>query len=63
MEKLDNGEIPESQAQAQCNLVRQANSLLRYEIERADALIRINKFNIDNNGSLMLRNAEGKNFD
>ena len=50
MEKLDNAEIGVEQAKAQAVLAKQANNVLRYELDRA-------KF-VEKHGSENIRNIE-----
>ena len=41
MNKLDNGTIKPEQAKEQANLAKQANNSLRYEIEKASLLFKL----------------------
>lgn len=63
MEKLDNNEITIEHAKAQANLARQANNLLRYELERANLKMELTEFNIQNKTMIELREIESKSFD
>lgn len=46
MSKLDKKEIDVEQAKAQANLVKQANNLLKYELDRAVSLSKFENLNI-----------------
>lgn len=63
MEKLDNDEIDNNKAKAQAHLAKQANNALKYEIDRANTLMKLDDHNRMTGSSLKLRNAEGKKFD
>jgi len=63
MEKLDNGAINVDSAKAQANLAKQANNSLKYEIERANILMELDRHKRDGGANIDLRNAEGKNFE
>jgi len=63
MEKLDNGTIDINQANAQANLVRQANNLMRYELDKAKVLIQLSEHQISGGKKIELRDVEVKNFD
>lgn len=63
MEKLDNNEIDVNQAKAQSLLAKQANNALKYEIDRANTLMKVDLHNRQFSSDIELRNAEGKNFD
>jgi hypothetical protein len=63
MEKLDNGEIDNNQAREQSNLVKQANNLLKYELDRSKVQIELSKHNAMTKENLELRNIESKNFE
>lgn len=45
MELLKDGKIPTEVAFAQSNLAKQANSAMRYEIQRSNAKIKLTEFN------------------
>lgn len=59
MEKLDQGQISVEQASAQAKLMKQANNLLHYELDRADMQMKLIEFG----GSVKLREIESKAFD
>jgi hypothetical protein len=63
MEKLDNGVIDINQANAQVNLIKQANNLMRYELDKVKVLIQLSEHNTQYSKSLELRDVEIKNFD
>lgn len=63
MEKLDGGEITVDQAKAQGVLAKQANNSLKYELERANTLMKADEYNKANDTHISLRNAEGKEFE
>lgn len=63
MSKLDKKEITIEDAKAQANLAKQANNILKYELDRANTLIKLKTFNNENNESLELRNIESKLFE
>ena len=62
MEKLDTNEISVDQAKAQSNLAKQANNALKYELDRANTLIKVDEYNRANGSDIQLRNPEGTNF-
>jgi len=62
MEKLDNEEINVPQAKAQADLAKQANNMLKYELDRANLLIKIDHHNRMYGTNIQVRNAEGKEF-
>jgi len=63
MEKLQMGEITNQTAREQSNLIKQANNLLKYELDRAKTLIELANHNDTHVKKLELRNIESKNFD
>ena len=63
MEKLDKDDITVEQAKAQANLSKQANNALKYELDRANTLIKVDEYNRENGTDIDLRNAEGKAFE
>ncbi len=63
MDKLDSGEIQVEQAKAQANLAKQANNALKYELDRVNTLIELDKHNRNTGGAIDLRNAESINFE
>jgi len=61
---LDTGVISVEQAKAQAQIGKQANNVLKYELERADTEMKLFEFNRDNvNAALKLRLIETKPFD
>lgn len=63
MEKLDTGEIDNQTAREQSNLVKQANNLLKYELDRAKVRMELTKHNAVYKDGLNLREIESKNFE
>lgn len=63
MEKLDNGSIDVQQAREQSNLCKQANNLLKYELDRAKVQMDLAQHNAIYKDGLNLREIEAKNFD
>jgi len=63
MEKLQESSITVEQAKAQANLAKQANNILKYELDRANTLMKITEFNKDNENKVSLREIESKAFD
>jgi len=63
MDKLDNNEIDVEQAKAQSNLVKQANNILKYELDRAKTEMQIQDHNVTHKDTLGLRNVEIANFE
>lgn len=63
MEKLQNGEITESQALAQVAIAKQINSQMRYELERANTIMKVAQFQIETGRTVQVREIESKNFD
>lgn len=63
MEKLDKGIIDNQTAREQSNLVKQANNLLKYELDRAKVRMELTKHNAIYKDGVDLRNIESKNFD
>lgn len=63
MDKLDNNKITVEDAKAQANLAKQANNILKYELDRTNTIIKLKTFNKDFSEHLELRNIEGKLFD
>jgi hypothetical protein len=63
MEKLDKDEITIEQAKAQSNLAKQANNILRYELDRANMEMKVRTFNLENGSNVEIRNIESKKFD
>jgi hypothetical protein len=63
MNKLDKGEIDVATAKAQAELSKQVNNALKYELDRANTLMKLAKHNAEYRQNIELRNAESKNFD
>jgi len=63
MEKLGSNEIDVETAKAQANLCKQANNILKYELDRAKTLMELKTFNLQNNSNMELREIESKPFD
>ena len=62
MEKLDNGQIDNAQAREQSNLIKQANNLLKYELDRSKVKIQLAEHNTIYKDNIELRDIESKNF-
>lgn len=58
MEKLDEGKINVETAREQSNLVKQANNLLKYELDRAKVLMDLTAHNEIHGENLKLRDIE-----
>jgi hypothetical protein len=63
MEMLEKNEIDTETAKSQANLAKQANNLLKYELDRANTLIKIKNHNSLSGDNVELRNIESRNFD
>ena len=63
MEKLDNKEIDVQEAQAQSNLMKQANNILAYELKRADTQMKLSLHNKQYSENIQLREIESRGFD
>ena len=64
MEKLASGEITPEIAKAQASLAQQANSLFKYELERARLQMMLNEHNQNQNFKrIELREVESTKFD
>jgi|GEM_PF-1743545 hypothetical protein len=63
MEKLDAKEIDNETAKSQANLSKQANNALKYELDRANTIMKLKQHNKENTDTLELRNVESKNFE
>lgn len=63
MEKLDDGKIDNQTAREQSNLIKQANNLLKYELDRSKVKMELAKHNAIYKDGLDLRDIESKNFD
>ena len=63
MEKLQESQITVEQAKAQANLAKQANNILKYELDRTNTLMKIEEFNKDNANKVYLREIESKAFE
>jgi len=62
MQKLDEDKITVDVAREQGNLVKQANNLLNYEINRAKVQMKLTEHNAIYKDGLNLREIESKNF-
>lgn len=62
MERLDKGEITESQAMSQVAIAKQINSQMRYELERANTIMKMAQFQIESGKQIDVREIESKNF-
>lgn len=63
MEKLDKKEIEVLEAKAQADLAKQANNVLKYELDRTNTLLKLDQHNRTFGSNVDLRNIEGKNFE
>jgi hypothetical protein len=63
MEKLDKGQIDKEQAREQSNLVKQANNLLKYELDRAKVRMQLTAHNAIYKDGVQLRDIESKNYE
>jgi len=63
MEKLDKKEIDVQEAQAQSNLMKQANNILAYELKRADTQMKLSLHNKQYSENIQLREIESRGFD
>ena len=63
MEKLDEGTIDNQQAKEQANLIKQANNLLKYELDRAKVRMELTAHNAIYKDGVNLREIESKNFE
>ncbi len=63
MEKLDNDKITVEQAKAQANLAKQANNVMKYELDRVNIEMKSALFNKENGTEIKLRQIESKLFD
>lgn len=63
MEKLDNGEIDANTANAQANLIKQANNILDYELKRSIVLLKLAESGFDRANRPTFRDIESKAFD
>ncbi len=63
MEKLDNGTSTVDEAKAQANLAKQANNMMRYELDLAKTKMDIKEHNSKYQDNVELRNIESKNFE
>lgn len=63
MEKLDLNQINVEQAKAQANLAKQANNILKHELDRVNTLMKLDSHNREYNSNIIFREVESKNFD
>ena len=63
MDKLQEAQITVEQAKAQANLAKQANNIMKYELDRTNTLIKIEEFNKNNATKVYLREIESKAFE
>lgn len=63
MEKLDKKEIDVDEAKAQASLAKQANNIIRYELDLLNTKMKLDSHNRDNNTDIELREIESKSFD
>ena len=58
MEKLDKGQIDTEKAREQANLIKQANNLLKHELDRVTTEIKLKQHNDAFNDQLSIRDIE-----
>jgi len=63
MEKLNTNEIDVAQAREQGNLCKQANNILKYELDRANTQMKLAAHNAIYKDGLKIREIESKPFD
>jgi len=63
MEDLREGNVDVQTAREQSKLIKQANNLLKYELDRAKIQIELARHNENHEKHIDLRNIESKNFD
>lgn len=63
MEKLDKKEIDVQTAKAQADLAKQVNNMMKYELDRANMLIKLEAHNKEYKSDIKLRDIEGKSFE
>jgi len=63
MEKLDKDEIDVDKARAQSELAKQANNMMKYEIDRAKVQLSLEQNRRMTGSDLKLREIETKGFD
>lgn len=63
MERLDASEITVEQAKAQSNLAKQANNVMKYELDRVNTEMNVRTFNMQNGSTIEIRQIESKGFD
>lgn len=63
MEKLDHDEIDVDKARAQSELAKQANNMMKYELDRAKVQLALEQNRRNTGSDLKLREIESKSFD
>ncbi len=63
MEKLDNKEIDVNEAKAQAGLAKQANNIMKYELDRVKVKMELESHNKEYGSAHSLRNVESKGFE
>jgi len=63
MEKVNNKEVELDSARVQTGIARQLQSAMRFENERVETLIKVDKYNRATGTNFVLRSVEGKPFD
>jgi hypothetical protein len=63
MEKLDHDEIDVNKARAQSELAKQANNMMKYELDRAKVQLALEQNRRNTGSDLKLREIESKSFD
>jgi hypothetical protein len=63
MEKLDHDEIDVDKARAQSELAKQANNMMKYELDRAKVQLALEQNRRNTGSELKLREIESKAFD
>ena len=61
MEKLERKEIEVNNAQAQASLAKQANNVLKYEVDKARVQMQLDKHNREFDANIHIKNIEDDN--
>jgi hypothetical protein len=62
-EGVGDGTVTPEKARAQTSIAKEIHSGMRYENERVETLIKVDKYNREVGTEFVLRNVEGKPFD
>jgi hypothetical protein len=63
MDKLDKGEIEIDKAKAQAVLMKEANNVFKYELDRANTEMKLRDFNLRTGAAISIRDVESKQFE